>query len=462
MVDKDIFSSKSYYPCSARDLYDWHSRDGALERLIPPWENTSVVSKSGGIAVGGKVTMKMHAGPIPFSWEAHHVEDVPGSMFRDIQYKGPFAAWSHSHFFKDTDQGAELEDRIEYALPAHKFLPGFVKSHMNKTLRRIFSYRQQTLKEDLLIHERCSKKSLNILISGASGVLGRALVPFLTTGGHNVWTLVRGEANGVKNEIYWNPEKEDIDIEALPEVDAVIHLAGEYIGLGRWTEEKKRKIIESRTKGTQLLAETMATMKRPPAVFLSASAVGYYGDSGSECVEEERIQGDDFISEVCYLWEKSTSPASQAGIRTVLMRIGVVLTPKGGALQKFIGSSHLGLISRIGSGKQYLSWLSIDDMISSILHAVTCEELEGPVNFAAPYPVTNIEMLQTLSRIIHRPLMPTIPVAVIKSIYGQMASEILLSGCRVEGNKLQESGYIFRHPKLQQALLNLLGKHMIK
>ncbi len=226
MDNKDTFIYKSYYPCTARELYDWHSRKGALERLIPPWEKTFVISKYGGIEPGGRVRMRMHAGPIPFTWEAHHIEDEAGKMFRDIQAKGPFSSWSHSHMFTDTDRGAELEDRIEYSLPCHEYLPRFIKEKMKRNLERIFSYRQQTLKEDLLIHERCSKKSLNILISGASGVLGRALVPFLTTGGHSVWTLVRREAHGVKNEIYWSPEKKDIDVEALPEVDAVIHLAG--------------------------------------------------------------------------------------------------------------------------------------------------------------------------------------------------------------------------------------------
>ncbi len=452
------FVARSYYPCTAQELYDWHSREGALERLIPPWERTSVISKHGGIAVGGRVVMKMHAGPIPFTWHAHHIEDVPGVMFRDVQHRGPFNYWSHSHHFSDTGKGGLLEDRIEYRLPAHSCLPGSIKKHMEKTLQRIFVHRQARLREDLLLHQRCSKRPMSLLLTGASGVLGQALLPLLTTGGHRVWKLVRRRPDPSKQEIYWDPAKGEIDKDALPELDGVIHLAGEYIGLGRWTKEKKRRIVASRTEGTDLLARTLAAMPKPPEVLLSASAVGYYGDCEDSLVAEDRESGDDFISEVCHLWENAAQPAVEAGIRTVFMRIGVVLTPQGGALQRFINSSYLGCISRIGPGQQYISWLSIDDMVAAMLHALACKNLEGPLNMAAPEPVTNSDFLRILAGILHRPLMPTIPVFALKTIYGQMASEILLSGCQVSSRKLEESGFSFRHPTLKVALRSLLGK----
>jgi uncharacterized protein len=458
LVNNSLFSSKYYYPCSVQDLYDWHGREGALERLIPPWENTSVISREGGIGPGGRVVMKMHAGPIPYHWKAEHVEENEGVMFRDVQKSGPFRYWSHSHLFGEDEKGTFLEDHIEYSLPMHSLLPSFVKNAMDKTLNRIFNRRQAILREDILCHQQYSQKPLTVLISGASGILGKALVPFLTTGGHRVYTLVRRRPIPEKNEIYWNPAKMEIDSGSIPEIDGVVHLAGEYIGLGRWTEEKKKRIIESRTRGTKLLAETVARQDAPPKVFLSASAVGYYGDCGPHIMDETQPQGEDFISEVCHVWEKAAQPAIDKKIRTVLMRIGVVLTPQGGALERLIRSSHLGLISRIGSGQQYMSWLTIDDMVSSILHALTCEKLEGPVNFAAPEAVTNLRLLQILSKIINRPLMPTIPVFVLKSIYGQMASEILLSGCRVSCRKLTDSGYQFRHTDLEQAIRGLLGK----
>ncbi len=458
MDKKCTFVSKSYYPCTARELYEWHSREGALERLIPPWENTSVISQHGGIAPGGRVEMKMHAGPFPFTWQAHHVEDVPGIMFRDIQHRGPFRYWSHSHLFSDTEKGALLEDRVEYALPAHTYLPKFLHKHLEKTLRRIFAHRQNKIHDDLLLHQRYSNTPMRILITGASGVLGKALLPLLTTGGHGVWTLVRRKPDPSKNEIFWDPAAGELDTDSLPELDAVIHLAGEYIGLGRWTKAKKERVVNSRTGGTLLLTQTLASMAKPPDVLLSASAVGYYGDCGDSQVKEDQKSGEDFISEVCRCWENATRPAIKAGIRTVCMRIGVVLTPQGGALQRFINSSRLGLMSRIGSGQQYMSWLTIDDMISAMLHSLTCPELEGPVNFAAPQPVTNIELMKTLGRVIRRPLMPPVPVSILKAIYGQMASEILLSGCQVSCQKLIDSGFRFRHPNLDEALRDLLGK----
>jgi uncharacterized protein len=454
----DTFVFTSHFPCSAHDLYTWHSRAGALERLIPPWEKTAVVSRQGGIAPGGRVEMRMHLGPIPYRWIAHHVEDKPGLMFRDIQKKGPFSSWSHSHIFTDTAGGAFLEDRVEFSLPFHHFLPGFPKRHVHQILQRVFRYRHATLREDILLHQFCSRTPLRILVTGASGVLGRALVPFLTTGGHRVWTLVRRCPDPEKQEIQWDPMAGTIDSHALPELDAVIHLAGEYIGLNRWTAEKKQRVIDSRTLGTSLLASIIAAMPVPPRVFLSASAVGFYGNSQQRCLDEGAAAGEDFISHVCHLWEKAAAPAEAAGIRTVLMRIGVVLTPKGGALQQLLRTAPCGFFRRFGHGRQYVSWIGIDDTIGAMLHCLTCADLRGPVNIAAPTPVTNMELMQILSTVLHRPLLPPIPAKVLRTIYGQMASEILLSGCDVSAAKLTASGYRFRHSTLEGLLRRQLSR----
>jgi uncharacterized protein len=454
----DTFVFRSHFPCSAADLYAWHSRTGALERLIPPWEKTTVVSRHGGIAPGGRVEMQMHLGPVPYRWKALHVEDEPGVMFRDIQQKGPFSSWSHSHHFSDTDEGALLEDRIEFRLPAHSFLPDFVKNRVHRILQRTFQYRHATLREDLLLHRNYSRTPLRILVTGASGVLGRALLPFLTTGGHRVWTLVRRRPDSEKQEIQWDPITGTIDRQALPELDTVIHLAGEYIGLNRWTAEKKQRVIDSRVQGTNLLVRTLAALPVPPKVFLSASAVGYYGKSGEHLIDEKTLAGQDFISEVCDLWEKAAAPAETAGIRTVLMRIGVVLTPKGGALQQLLTTAPCGFFRRFGSGRQYVSWIGIDDTVSAMLHCLSCPDLRGPVNIAAPAPVTNAELMQTLSAVLHRPLLPPLPAQILQTIYGQMATEILLSGCAVSSAKLTASGFGFRHSGLEEILRRQLGR----
>lgn len=453
-----LFEHRSEYPCSAEELYNWHSRKGALERLLPPWQNISVLARHGGIEPGGMVELKMHAGPFPYHFRARHVENIPGKMFRDIQEKGPFASWSHAHYFEDLRKGSLLNDQVNYSLPWHRFLPRFIKVHVHRSLQKLFHHRQALLCEDIKLHRHSSTIPLRILVSGASGVIGRDLLPLLTTGGHQVFTLVRRRPDPAQGEIYWDPAEGVLNASDLPEIDAVIHLAGEYIGLSRWKEEKKRMVIDSRIKGTRLLAQTIAAMKKVPKVFLCASAVGYYGDGQDRVIDETNPQGDDFISEVCRLWEKGTKPAKEAGIRTVFMRLGIGLTPRGGALQRILSTSPFGFIRRFGSGEQYISWISRDDMVSAMLHIISCPSLEGPVNIAAPEPVTNAEFMQKLARISGRPLLFPLPGWFLKMIYGQMASEILLSGCRVSTKKLQDSGFKFRHPTLEIALKSLLGK----
>ena len=452
------FTFSSLFPCSARELYEWHRRSGALERLIPPWEHTRVAVRTGGIDPGGRVVLAMHAGPIPYQWHARHIENLPGLMFRDIQERGPFTRWTHTHRFSDTDDGALLEDQIDYALPGQAILPGFATDLVDRTLMRVFRYRQATLRDDIGLHLRCSTKPLRVLISGASGVLGSALRPLLTTGGHEVWTLVRRPPDRSKLEIYWNPERDQLNLAGLPAFDGVIHLAGDNIGEGRWTSDKKKRVIDSRVQGTGLIARTIADLPVQPKVFLSASAVGFYGNCLDCCMREEDSAGTDFISDVCTLWEHSAQPAEEAGIRTVFLRISVVLSPQGGALKRLLATSAIGFSSRFGAGDQYISWIGINDMVGALLHALTCDSLNGPVNIAAPQSTTNSRLMHTLARVMRRPLLPPVPAKLLKTLYGQMASEVLLGGCRVATDKLQQSGYTFRHADLEQALRHLLGR----
>ena len=453
-----LFEHESAYPCSAEELYHWHSRPGALERLLPPWQRIAVVARQGGIEPGDMAELAMHAGPFAYRFLARHTDNLPGKMFRDIQEKGPFSSWCHSHYFSNSEHGAILKDQVEFGLPGHRFLPDFIKNYVYTNLQQLFNHRQNLLLEDINLHRRSSTTPLRILVTGASGVIGRDLLPLLTTGGHQVFTLVRRAPNPSKGEVYWEPANGILNVSDLPEIDAVIHLAGEYIGLSRWSNKKKRRVLDSRIKGTKLLAETFAALRRPPKVFLCASAVGYYGDSQDRIVDETAPPGDNFISEVCRLWEKGTKPATDAGIRTVFLRLGIGLTPQGGALQRILATSACGFIRRFGNGRQYISWISRDDMVSAILHTISCPLLAGPVNIVAPEPVTNGQFMQTLARIAGRPLLVPLPAWLLKMLYGQMASEILLSGVRVSSRKLQDSGFVFRHPTLEAALRSLLGK----
>lgn len=456
--EQGSFSAASVFPCSLTELYDWHSRPGALDRLIPPWERTTVVARSGGIDPGGRVTMRMHAGPVPYLWRAHHIENQPGVYFRDIQASGPFKRWVHTHSFAATPDGAQLEDHIDYALPAQSIFPWAGKLLVEPVLTRTFCYRHATLKDDLLLHAYASRRPLRILISGASGVLGSALIPLLTTGGHEVWRLVRRQPDRSARELYWNPEKNLLNLAGLPPFDGVIHLAADNIGKGRWTPEKKQRVIDSRVQGTNLLARELARCEQKPEVLLSASAVGFYGDCQDCCIIEENQAGSAFISDVCSRWEQAAKPAEDAGIRTVTLRIGVVLTPRGGALERLLTTSALGFNRRFGSGEQYISWIGVHDAVGAMLHALVCRELQGPVNIVAPEPVTNRELLATLAQVMRRPLLPPVPEAVIRLVFGEMGAEVLLDGCRASADKLLASGYRFRHPDLAMALGSLLGR----
>lgn len=391
-------------------------------------------------------------------WEAHHIEDVPGIQFKDIQHRGPFTQFSHTHSFSNTESGCRLEDHIDFSLPGHNLLPSIVVKQIKKKLQRSFQYRQHVLYEDILLHQKYSQKPLSILISGASGTLGQTLVPMLTTGGHKVYTLVRRQPDADKQEIYWNPAEDKIDTDSLPPVDAVIHLAGEYIGLTRWSEEKKRRVLESRVKGTHLLARTIAALPCPPQVFLSASAVGYYGDRDETLLVEEEPPGTGFISDVCTKWEKAALPAQEGNVRTIFMRLGVGLTPKGGALDRIISTSPLAYIRYFGSGNQYISWMSIDDMAAAMLHCLATPTLSGAVNIAAPSPVTNKELIEILSRVTARPRVHPLPASLLKTVFGQMASEIMLSSCRVSCDKLIDSGFKLRHDNLESTLRTILGQ----
>ena len=455
------FQKQSTFSCTAKELYRWHERAGALQRLLPPWEDTAVIERSGGLGAGGKTLLRLHLGIIPFTFEAKHIQAISGKMFEDHQEKGPFALWQHKHYFSDTVDGALMKDHVSYTLRAQKVLPAFVRKFAARALARTFHHRHTRLQHDILRHNQYSQNSMNILISGASGVLGRELIPFLTTGGHKVWTLVRRKAHPESNEIYWNPATGEIDTGAIPQIDAVIHLAGEYIGLGRWNKEKKEAVIKSRQDGTTLLAQTVANLSPKPKVFLSSSATGFYGSSKSKDISEEHPSGDGFMADVCREWEYATTPAREAGIRTVCMRMGVVLSAKGGALHRLLQIAPLGFPKSFGSGEQFTSWISVDDLVSATLHCLHTNSVKGPVNIAAPTPVTNAQLIATLAQLTKRPILPPVPTSFLTTFYGEMAHEIALASCHVSSKKLEDSGFIFSHNHLEDAIRSQLGIYPI-
>jgi len=297
---------------------------------------------------------------------------------------------------------------------------------------------------------------MKILVSGSTGLVGSALVPFLLTGGHQVARLVRSQPTA-GGEVPWDPAAGRLEATNLEGLDAVVHLAGERI-TGRWTAAKKARIRSSRVQGTRLLAEALAGLKQPPKTLVCASAIGYYGNRGDEVLREDSPSGAGFLAEVCREWEAAARPAAEKGIRVVQLRIGVVLSPAGGALARMRTPFKLGLGGRIGNGKQYMSWIAIEDLTGAIHHALTNESLRGPVNAVAPRSVTNLEFTKTLGRVLGRPTLFPLPAFAARLAFGEMADELLLASTRVEPTKLVSSGYRFRAPELEGALRHLLGK----
>ena len=322
----------------------------------------------------------------------------------------------------------------------------------------MFACRHAVTKADIEAHAACQgQTAMHVAVSGSRGLVGSALVPFLTTGGHRVTRLVRG-APANSDEAAWNPSRGLAEPSRFDGVDAVVHLAGENIAAGRWTPARKAGIRQSRVEGTRSLCESLTRLAQPPKVFVSASAIGFYGDRGAQTLTEESGAGNGFLPDVCREWEAATEPASQAGIRVVNLRFGMVLSPAGGALNKMLLPFRLGLGGRIGSGEQFMSWIAIDDAVGAIHHALSAESLRGPVNAVAPTPVTNAEFTRTLARVLRRPAFMLVPPFAARLAFGEMADALLLASARAMPVRLRESGYHFRFPELEGALRYLLQR----
>jgi uncharacterized protein len=453
----ETFRKRSRLPVPVEAAFAWHERPGALERLTPPWERVRLIERTGGIRDGARVVLAVYAGPIPQTWVAEHRDYVQNRRFRDVQVRGPFASWVHTHDFEPDGVGAcFLEDRIEYVLPLGWLGRVLGGGFTRRKLERMFRYRHDTTRNDLERFVALERSPMKILISGASGLVGSELVPFLTTLGHDVVRLVR--SNPGASEIEWDPARGRLEASAVEGFDAVVHLAGESIAEGKWTPEKKIRIRESRVKGTSLLAETLAKLSRPPKVLVSASAIGYYGHREEELLPESIMPGMDFLSRVCREWENATDAASLAGIRVVNTRFGVILSPKGGALAKMALPFKLGLGATLGDGTQYMSWVAMDDALGAVLHAIQNDAVSGPMNVSAPNPVTNAAFTKTLGSVLARPTLFAVPAFALRFMYGELADAALLISQRVEPKVLKDTSYRFLYPDLEGALRHLLGK----
>ena len=446
-------------PAPASKLFAWHENEAAFSRLEPPFQRVDVIEKTGGIKDGDNVIIALPVlGPIKIFWKLAHKNYISGSQFCDYQISGPFQNWQHTHkFLPSPDGNSVLEDSIEYDLPFPFISNALFGSFVDLQLDRLFRYRHEITSQDLrVLQENEGLKTMRIAISGASGLLGKDLLPYLSGQGHKTFKLVR-HRSAKDDEIFWNPESGEIQAEKLEGMDAIIHLAGESVA-HVWTRETKQKIRSSREKGTGLLANTIANLQKKPAVFVCASAVGYYGDRGNEAINEDSAPGKGFLADVCQLWESAAEPARQAGVRTANLRFGVILSPKGGALKQMLPPFQMGAGGNLGHGKQYFSWISLTDAVRAVYFATVTESIVGAVNAVAPKPVTNAEFTKALGRVLHRLTIFPVPASAARMIFGEMADEMLLSGARVFPKKLQEAGFRFEYPDIEAALRHELGK----
>jgi uncharacterized protein (TIGR01777 family) len=296
---------------------------------------------------------------------------------------------------------------------------------------------------------------MKILVSGARGLIGEALIKSLVKDGHKISSLVRRATNG-ESEIEWHPNQGQLDVAKLEGFDVVVHLAGESIASGRWTDEKKKKIVDSRVKGTTLLSESLASLAKPPSTFVCASAIGYYGNRGDELLTEQSARGNDFLSDVCVAWEKSTAAAEAKGIRTVHARFGIILDKEGGALKQMLMPFRMGVGGKVGDGKQWMSWIALEDVVRGLDYVIERTSIKGAVNFVAPYPVTNAEFTRVLGRALSRPAFLPVPAFAARLAFGEMADELLLSSAKVQPKVLREHGFEFEYTTLQDALQEIL------
>jgi uncharacterized protein (TIGR01777 family) len=450
------FHWKSILPNPITEVFVWHTRPGAFERLNAPWRPVRVIRSSAGLAVGSQVEIRIPIfGGIGIPWQLTHTAYDPPQMFRDEQIRGPFRQWSHTHsFIGESETTTTMHDAIEYQLP---YGASVLNWALQRELRRLFTFRHSILTADLELHSRWRHKPRKtILIAGASGFIGHALRAFLSTGGHSVLTLVR-RAPRSTGELFWDPSNSILDPQVFNGVDAVINLCGENIAAGRWNHHRKTQIEESRVRATALLARTIATLPVPPEVCINASGCGFYGDTGETEVDESAPAGSDFLARVCTAWEAASSPLEPSSCRNVHLRLGIVLNASGGALSKMLPAFCCGVGGRLGSGQQFVSWIGLQDLLGIFEHTLYTEELSGPVNCVSPHPCTNREFTATLAHVVRRPALLPAPALALRLVLGEM-SQMLLSSSRVRPQRLLDSGYRFIHPELRTALQFECGK----
>ncbi|MEM9646566.1 MAG: TIGR01777 family oxidoreductase [Planctomycetota bacterium] len=450
------YVATSELPVSPRDAFAYHERPGCLERLTPPWERVRVLSSDDSLEVGSEVILQAKAAGIPVRWVARHTAYDPPHSFADTQVSGPFSQWDHRHRFESIAGGStSLTDDITYRLPMAFLGDRLGGWKARQTIEAMFAYRHRITTDDLSLAAQLPLDPQRIAISGASGLVGSGFKAMATLLGHQCRDIVRTPAKSEDEIAVWSDPNEAAKFN---EVDIVIHLAGKSIAASRWTTTTKQQIRDSRVEKTRVLSEALASCETKPRLLISASAIGIYGERGDEELTEASPVADDFLASVGKDWEAACEPAIRAGIRVVNARLGIVLSPSGGALQKSLTPAKW-FGGRLGSGRQWWSWVGLDDVLGGLYHIIGQDSLSGPVNLTAPQPTRNVDFASELSHAIRRkPLFPA-PGFALRLAMGEMADALLLASTRVVPNKLIQTGYRFRFPELGDQLRYCLGKN---
>lgn len=457
------FVARGRFQCTAHELFAWHEREGAFARLSPPWVDVRLIERSGGIADSSRVVLLLQKGPLRMPWVLGHKDYVAGRSFVDYQIAGPFDFWRHSHECEDDGPThSYLTDRLEYRMPMGIAGNLFGRPIVHHELTRLFAYRHSLMARDISRLRKYGGKRLKVLLTGSTGLIGSQLKALLQTQGHRVFSLLRRQttpavvAGTDVDSIYWDPEVGTIEAPLPEDLDAVINLSGRNVTSSRWTLEEKQLLYESRIKTTNYLVRLISALKHPPQVFISASSIGIYGDRASEPLTEDSSVGAGFAAEICHDWEEAALAVRSAGVRVVLARFGAVLNPRGGALAKLLPVFSSGAGGILGSGEQYFSWVSLDDSIGAIYHALVCPDVEGPLNIVSPNCLTNIELTRTLGRVLKRPTLIPAPAGALRFSLGEMAV-LLLSSSRVLPQKLKQTSFEFFDADLAPALKFMFG-----
>ena len=448
------FERSTVLPHSLERVFAWHETAASFERFLPPSPPMELLERTGTIRDGDRATFRVGIGPLGFRGTVEYEGYRPLTEFGNRHVGGPHRSLRHRHLFRSTGEGScELTERIH--CEPRLILATLGRAWLRRTMERTLEFHRERVRRDLERHASGPAAPLRVLVTGASGLIGGALTPFLESGGHDVVRLVRRPpASG--REIAWDPVAGDIDAAALEGFDAVIHLAGENIGAGRWTPTRRRRIRLSRVASTELLCGALAALKRPPAALVSASAVGYYGNVAGT-VDESAPAGDGFLAEVTAAWEQAAEPARAAGIRVAHARFGPVLSPRAGMLKRLLPVFRAGAGGVVGSGRQPISWIGLDDAVGALHFLMSSVRAQGAFNVVAPLPATNREFTQALASVLRRPAFAPVPALAIRALFGEMGDQLILRGQAVGPARLTELGFRWLEPTLHGALRWELG-----